>query len=69
MNKVLKSMLKGAFKNPVVFGSVLSFIADELGERVKKDGISESEEVLIASARIAHDGLHEFLTAVGEEVQ
>ncbi len=69
MNKVLKSMLKGAAKNPFIFAAVLSFIGETLGEKVKADGISDGESVLIAAVRGVHDTAHEFLVAVGEEVK
>ena len=69
MNKVLTSMLKSAFKNPLVCGVVLSFIADELAARVKRDGINETEQALIAGVKLAHGATHDFLTAVGESPQ
>lgn len=69
MNKVLKSMLKGAAKNPVIFAAVLGFVGETLAEKVKQDGISDSEAVLIGAVRGVHDVAHEFLTAVGEDVQ
>ena len=69
MNKVLKSMLKGAVKNPVIFATVLNFIGETLGEKIKQDGISDAEAVLIGAVRGVHDTAHEFLVAVGEEPQ
>ena len=69
MNKVLKSMLKSAVKNPIIFATVLNFIGESLGEKVKADGITDAEAVLIAAVRGVHDTAHEFLVAVGEEPQ
>lgn len=69
MNKVLNSMLKGAVKNPAVFGLVIGFVTNALADIVKKDGISDSERTLIASVKGIHDASHEFLIAVGEDVQ
>ena len=69
MNKVLKSMLKGAVKNPVIFATVLNFIGETLGEKIKQDGISDAEAVLIGAVRGLHDVSHEFLLTVGEDVQ
>jgi hypothetical protein len=69
MNKVLRSMLKGAVKNPAVFAAVLSFIGESLGEKIKQDGITDAEAVLIAGVRGVHGVAHEFLVAVGEDPQ
>ena len=69
MNRVLTSMLKAAFKNQAVFGVVLGYIADEIADRVKRDGINDTERALIDGVKVAHAAAHEFLTAVGESVQ
>jgi hypothetical protein len=69
MNKVLTSMLKGAAKNPLVFGLVISFVSNALADIVKRDGITEGERTLIGAVRGVHDTAHEFLAAVGEDVQ
>lgn len=67
MNKVLTAMLKGAAKNPLVFGLVVGFVSEQLAALVAKDGISANERVLIGAVRGIHDVSHEFLTAVGEQ--
>ena len=62
LNRVLQSMLKGATKNPVVFGLVISFVTNALANVVKAHGLTDSG--LMTAIKQLRDAIDEFLTDV-----